>query len=152
MSIISSNLAFNLYLSRLKNLYTDELPAADKREIIVDVMRYLKKHLATLKPELISIMRLAQQLDSEKSQVQLPVADSSLWSDIIEGRVKINTSRINLNLLLVKLKSQSQADNGDNNQAVIQQGRKELHQFFNDNQRTLKAEIQQITQLAQQAS
>lgn len=144
VSIISSNLAFNLYITRLKDLYSVNLSALEKREIIIDLMKYLKKNMSNLRAELVSIKRLSQTLETESSNSDIPDAEHNIWSDIINDKVRINTSKINLSLLLVKLKSQK----GQSSQA---ESAAELHKFFSENQRTLKAELEQINQRARQA-
>ena len=144
VSIISSNLAFNLYITRLKDLYKDHLPASEKREIVIDMMKYLKKNMSNLKAELLSIKRLSQSLEQQGRNAEIPDARHSIWLDILDDKVAINTSRINFSLLLVKVKSQR-------GQVSNQECAAELRQFFVENQRTMKVEIEQINQLVRQA-
>lgn len=144
VSIISSNLAFNLYITRLKDLYSVNLSALEKREIIIDLMKYLKKNMSNLRAELVSIKRLSQTLDTKNNAAEIPEADNAIWTDIIDDKLRLTSNKINLSLLLVKLKSQK----GQNTQA---ESAAELHKFFTENQRTLKAELEQINQRARQA-
>lgn len=133
-SLMSSNLAFNLYISRLKGLYKQNLSSSEKRDIVVELMKYLKKNLASLRNELISIKKIAENIDSEPESNKIPAKDNSIWLDILLERVEFNTTKLNLNLLLVKLKSQL-------SKGFEQESCEELQQFFTDNQRSLSAEI-----------
>ncbi|KZZ41132.1 hypothetical protein A3759_02785 [Thalassolituus sp. HI0120] len=144
VSIISSNLAFNLYITRLKDLYKDDLALSEKREIVIDMMKYLKKNMTNLKAELLSIKRLSQSLEQESRGAEVPDAHHNIWIDILDDKVSINTQRINLSLLLVKIK-------GQRGQVSNEQCAEELRQFFVENQRTMKTEVAQINQLVRQA-
>jgi len=144
VSIISSNLAFNLYITRLKDLYSDDLTSAEKREIVIDMMKYLKKNMSNLKAELRSIKQLSQSLEEESRNAEIPDSHHNIWMNLLDDKIKLNTNRINLSLLLVKIRSQR--GQTSNEQCV-----EELRQFFIENQRTLKAEINQINQLVSQA-
>ncbi len=144
VSIISSNLAFNLYITRLKDLYKDDLALSEKREIVIDMMKYLKKNMTNLKAELLSIKRLSQSLEQESRGAEVPDAHHNIWIDILDDKVSINTQRINLSLLLVKIK-------GQRGHVSNEQCAEELRQFFVENQRTMKTEVAQINQLVRQA-
>ncbi len=136
-SLMSSNLAFNLYISRLKNLYKQELSSSEKRDIIIELMKYLKKNIASLRSELISIKKIAENIDSEPEATKIPNKEDSIWLDILTESIAFNSKRLNLNLLLVKLKSQLA-------KGLEQESCEELQQFFIDNQRSLSTEIQLI--------
>lgn len=144
ISLISSNVAFNLYITRLKDLYSPSLSAPEKKEIIVELMKYIKKNIAALKSELVSIKRISQSMDEKNNAEYIPPADNPIWTDILQDRLPLSSNRINLNLLLVKLKSQDGSVRDGSAQA-------ELQKFFADNQRSLKAELDIINQKAQQA-
>jgi hypothetical protein len=138
-SLMSSNLAFNLYISRLKNLYSKELSSSEKRDIVIELMKYLKKNIASLRTELIAIKRISETIDSEPKDKNIPNKSDSIWQDILNERVEIKSSKLNLNLLLVKLKSQMA-------KGFEQESAEELHQFFSDNYRSLNREIQSLSE------
>lgn len=137
-SLMSSNLAFNLYISRLKNLYSKELSSSEKRDIVIELMKYLKKNIASLRNELMAIKKIAETIDSEPEDNNIPDKSDSIWQDILNERVEIKSSKLNLNLLLVKLKSQTA-------KGFEQESSEELHQFFSDNYRSLKLEIESLS-------
>ena len=137
-SLMSSNLAFNLYISRLKNLYSKELSSSEKRDIVIELMKYLKKNIASLRNELIAIKKIAENIDSEPKDNNIPEKSDSIWQDILNERVELKSSKLNLNLLLVKLKSQMA-------KGFEQEASEELHQFFSDNYRSLKHEIESLS-------
>lgn len=136
-SLMSSNLAFNLYISRLKSLYTHDLSSSEKRDIIIELMRYLKKNITSLRHELISIKKIAESIDDEPKANKLPNKDAAIWMDILTEEIEFKTQKLNLNLLLVKLKSQLA-------KGLEQQSCEELQQFFHNNQRSLSAELNVI--------
>lgn len=137
-SLMSSNLAFNLYISRLKNLYNKDLSSSEKRDIVIELMKYLKKNIASLRNELIAIKKIAENIDSEPEDNNIPEKSDSIWQDILNERVELKSSKLNLNLLLVKLKSQMA-------KGFEQESSEELHQFFSDNYRSLKHEIKSLS-------
>ena len=143
-SLMSSNLAFNLYISRLKNLYSKDLSASEKRDIIVELMKYLKKNISSLRTELISIKRIAETIDTEPKSNNIPAKDHPIWLEILSEEFDLNSNRLNLNLLLVKLKSQV-------SKGLKQESCYELHQFFNDNHRSLKREIESLANIKSHA-
>lgn len=136
-SLMSSNLAFNLYISRLKSLYKHDLSSSEKRDIIIELMRYLKKNIASLRHELISIKKIAESIDEEPKANKLPDKHDAIWLDILSEDIEFKTQKLNLNLLLVKLKSQLA-------KGLEQESCEELQQFFNNNQRSLSAELNVI--------
>jgi hypothetical protein len=136
-SLMSSNLAFNLYISRLKSLYKHDLSSSEKRDIIIELMRYLKKNIASLRHELISIKKIAESIDEEPKANKLPDKHDAIWLDILSENIEFKTQKLNLNLLLVKLKSQLA-------KGLEQESCEELQQFFNNNQRSLSAELNVI--------
>lgn len=138
-SLMSSNLAFNLYISRLKNLYSKDLSSSEKRDIVIELMKYLKKNIVSLRSELIAIKRISETIDSEPKDNNIPNKSDSIWQDILNERVEIKSSKLNLNLLLVKLKSQMA-------KGFEQESAEELHQFFSDNYRSLNREIQSLSE------
>jgi hypothetical protein len=137
-SLMSSNLAFNLYISRLKGLYRQDLSSSEKRDIVIELMRYLKKNIASLRNELISIKKIAENIDSEPKANRIPNKDDVIWLNILTEQSEFTTSKLNLNLLLVKLKSQVA-------KGLQQESCTELQQFFVDNQRSLSTEINMLT-------
>ncbi len=139
-SLMSSNLAFNLYISRLKNLYKQELSSSEKRDIVIELMRYLKKNIAGLRNELISIKKIAESIDSESKANKVPAKADEIWLDILTEKLEFNTSKLNLNLLLVKLKSQVA-------KGQEQESCNELQQFFADNQRSLAQELESLANI-----
>ena len=141
---MSSNLAFNLYISRLKNLYSKDLSASEKRDIIVELMKYLKKNISSLRTELISIKRIAETIDTEPKSNNIPAKDHPIWLEILSEEFDLNSNRLNLNLLLVKLKSQV-------SKGLKQESCYELQQFFNDNHRSLKREIESLANIKSHA-
>lgn len=143
-SLMSSNLAFNLYISRLKSLYNKDLSTSEKRDIIVELMKYLKKNISALRTELISIKRIAESIDSEPKSNSIPAKDHPIWQEILNEEFDLNSNRLNLNLLLVKLKSQV-------SKGLKQESCYELHQFFNDNHRSLKREIESLANIKSHA-
>lgn len=137
-SLMSSNLAFNLYISRLKSLYKQDLSSSEKRDIVIELMKYLKKNLASLRHELISIKKIAESIDSEPENNVIPNKDDSVWLDILAENIEFSSKKLNLNLLLVKLKSQL-------SKGFEKESCNELQQFFIDNQRSLAEEISLLT-------
>jgi hypothetical protein len=102
-------------------------------------MKYLKKNIASLRTELIAIKRISETIDSEPKDKNIPNKSDSIWQDILNERVEIKSSKLNLNLLLVKLKSQMA-------KGFEQESAEELHQFFSDNYRSLNREIQSLSE------
>ena len=101
-------------------------------------MKYLKKNIASLRNELIAIKKIAENIDSEPEDNNIPEKSDSIWQDILNERVELKSSKLNLNLLLVKLKSQMA-------KGFEQESSEELHQFFSDNYRSLKHEIKSLS-------
>ena len=101
-------------------------------------MKYLKKNINSLRTELISIKRIAETIDTEPQSHNIPDKDHSIWQEILTEEFELNSNRLNLNLLLVKLKSQV-------SKGMEQESCYELQQFFNDNYRSLRREIEILT-------
>lgn len=139
-SLMSSNLAFNLYISRLKSLYKQDLSTSEKRDIIIELMKYLKKNLASLRNELISIKKIAENIDSELDDKKVPSKEDNIWFDILSDKIEFSTNKLNLNLLLVKLKSQLA-------KGLEKESSDELQQFFQDNQRSLSNELKSLSNI-----
>ena len=137
-SLMSSNLAFNLYISRLKSLYNKDLSASEQRDIVIELMKYFKKNLNSLRSELTSIRRIAETIDTEPKSNNIPDKDDSIWLQILREEFDLNSNKLNLNLLMVKLKSQV-------SKGMEQESCDELQQFFNDNYRSLRREIEALT-------
>jgi len=143
-SLMSSNLAFNLYISRLKNLYNKDLSSSEKRDIVIELMKYLKKNIGSLRNELIAIKKIAESINSEPKDTNIPEKSDDIWLDIVNDRFELKSSKLNLNLLLVKLKSQVA-------KGFEQESAEELHQFFSDNHRSLNREIQNLSECKTEA-
>ena len=143
-SLMSSNLAFNLYISRLKSLYKKGLSSSEKRDIVIELMKYLKKNIGSLRNELIAIKKISESINSEPEDKNIPEKSHSIWQDIVTEQVELKSSKLNLNLLLVKLKSQVA-------KGFEQESAEELHQFFSDNHRSLKREIQNLSECKAEA-
>lgn len=143
VDLLSKNTGLNLYITQLKNLYKKpDSTAQDKHQISRELLSYLKKNMAKLKPELMSISKMVSQFNAQKTERTLPDQQHEVWGDIISGQITINTTQMALKLLLVKARA---ADND-------LEARNILFQYFSRNTRVLMEEIKQLENHAAVAS
>ena len=98
--------------------------------------------MAKLKPELLSISKMVRQLNEQNNDMELPESDHSIWADIIQGKVFIESGQMALKLLLVKART-TENDN---------EAREMIQQYFARNLRSLNNEVKQIEQHLAMAS
>jgi len=135
VDLLSKNTGLNLYIAQLKNLYRkDEISQSEQFQIAKELLSYLKKNMAKLKPELMSISKMVRQINEQSNDKVLPECHNPIWQDIIQGRVFIESNQMALKLLLVKARA---ADN-ENEASTM------LHQYFAKNIRALTNEVKQI--------
>lgn len=143
IDLFSKNMGFNLYITQLKTLYRKEAASpTDKAQIVRELLYYLKKNMAKLKPELAAISRIASQMNERDSVQALPEPAHPVWKQILDGNIAISTQQMALKLLLVKART---SEDGE-------QARAQLREYFNRNARTLVAELKQLEQFFAVAS
>lgn len=137
VDLLSKNTGLNLYITQLKSLYRKvEATQEDKLQISKELLSYLKKNMAKLKPELISISKMVNQLNEQSSDSELPDESHEVWQHILEGKVNIDSQQMALKLLLVKARA---------TEDKLEAGRI-ISQYFTRNTRVLSAEIEQLEQ------
>ena len=143
VDLLSKNTGLSLYIAQLKNLYRKNDISQDERfQISKELLSYLKKNMAKLKPELLSISKMVRQLNEQNNDMELPESDHSIWADIIQGKVFIESGQMALKLLLVKART-TENDN---------EAREMIQQYFARNLRSLNNEVKQIEQHLAMAS
>lgn len=137
VDLLSKNTGLSLYLAQLKSLYRKaDINQDEKYQISKELLSYLKKNMAKLKPELLSISKMVRQLNEQTTDMALPESDHQIWSDIIQGKVFIESGQMALKLLLVKARTTE-----DDAEA-----RQMIQQYFSRNLRALNNEVKQIEQ------
>ena len=137
VDLLSKNTGLNLYITQLKSLYRKpEATAQDKFQIAKELLSYLKKNMAKLKPELMSISKMVNQLNEQASDGSLPDETHQIWQQVLEGKVNIESQQMALKLLLVKARATDDK---------LEAGRI-ISQYFARNTRVLSAEIEQLEQ------
>ncbi len=137
IDLLSKNTGLNLYIAQLKNLYRKEENSNDeKHQIAKELLFYLKKNMAKLKPELVSISRIVAQMGAVNTTQGIPSDSHSIWTRLLNGDFIIDSKQMAYKLLLVKAKS-----NENITEAVEQ-----LRQYFTRNSRLLENELRQIDQ------
>ena len=137
VDLLSKNAGLSLYLTQLKSLYRKDTTSQDEKyQIAKELLSYLKKNMAKLKPELLSISKMVRQLNEHSSELELPESDHAIWGDIIQGKVFIESGQMALKLLLVKARTTE-----DDHEA-----RQMIQQYFSRNLRALNNEVKQIEQ------
>jgi hypothetical protein len=143
IDLLSKNMGFNLYITQLKTLYRKEaVSTTDKAQIVRELLFYLKKNMAKLKPELAAISRIAAQMNNRDSVQVLPALSHPVWQQILQGQIALSTQQMALKLLLVKARAAEDAE-----QACVQ-----LREYFSRNSRILGAELKQLEQFFAVAS
>jgi len=137
VDLLSKNTGLNLYITQLKSLYRKpEATVQDKFQIAKELLSYLKKNMAKLKPELMSISKMVNQLNEQASDGSLPDETHQIWQQVLEGKVNIESQQMALKLLLVKARATDDK---------LEAGRI-ISQYFARNTRVLSAEIEQLEQ------
>lgn len=135
IDLLSKNMGFNLFITQLKTLYRKEaVSPADKQQIARELLFYLKKNMAKLKPELAAISRIAAQMNNRDNVQALPESSHPVWKQILEGSIALNTQQMALKLLLVKARAAED----------IEQASGQLREYFNRNARSLSGELKQL--------
>lgn len=136
-------MGFNLYITQLKTLYRKEAVSnADKAQIARELLFYLKKNMAKLKPELAAISRIAAQMNNRDNVQVLPAPAHPVWQQILQGKIALSTEQMALKLLLVKARAAEDTE----------QARTQLREYFSRNVRILGAELKQLEQFFAVAS
>ncbi|MEH6345897.1 MAG: hypothetical protein V7785_12480 [Bermanella sp.] len=137
IDLLSKSTALNLYIMQLKSLYRkDGNSTEDKIKIAKELLFYMKKNIAKLKPELVSISRIVAQMGSTNAEETMPTENHPIWRNLVSGDVIINSKQMAYKLLLVKAKS-----NEDPQVAA-----ELIRQYFTRNIRMLDNELSQIKQ------
>lgn len=137
VDLLSKNTGLNLYITQLKSLYRKpEATVQDKFQIAKELLSYLKKNMAKLKPELMAISKMVNQLNEQASDGSLPDETHQIWQQVLEGKVNIESQQMALKLLLVKARATDDK---------LEAGRI-ISQYFARNTRVLSAEIEQLEQ------
>lgn len=143
IDLLSKNMGFNLYITQLKTLYRKEAVSnADKAQIARELLFYLKKNMAKLKPELAAISRIAAQMNNRDNVQVLPAPAHPVWQQILQGKIALSTEQMALKLLLVKARAAEDTE----------QARTQLREYFSRNVRILGAELKQLEQFFAVAS
>ncbi len=137
IDLLSKNTGLNLYIAQLKSLYRKEESNQDeKHQIAKELLFYLKKNMAKLKPELISISRIVAQMGSVNTSTDIPNESHPIWTRLLDGDFNIESKQMGYKLLLVKARS------SEDTQLAVEQ----IRQYFSRNTRLLSNELRQIEQ------
>jgi len=137
IDLLSKSTALNLYIMQLKSLYRkDGNSTEDKIKIAKELLFYMKKNIAKLKPELVSISRIVAQMGSTNAEESMPAENHPIWMNLVNGEVIINSKQMAYKLLLVKAKS------NEDPQAAAEL----IREYFTRNIRMLDNELSQIKQ------
>jgi len=137
IDLLSKSTALNLYIMQLKTLYKKEDNSTeDKIKIAKELLFYMKKNIAKLKPELVSISRIVAQMGSSNAEDSIPAEDHPIWGQLVSGGFTINSKQMAYKLLLVK------AQSNEDSKVASQQ----IRQYFTRNVRMLESELNQIKQ------
>ncbi len=137
IDLLSKNTGLNLYIAQLKTLYRKEESNQDeKHQIAKELLFYLKKNMAKLKPELISISRIVAQMGSVTNSTDIPNESHPIWTRLLDGDFNIESKQMGYKLLLVKARS------SEDTQLAVEQ----IRQYFSRNTRLLSNELRQIEQ------
>ena len=137
IDLLSKSTALNMYIMQLKSLYKKEGNSTeDKIKIAKELLFYMKKNIAKLKPELVSISRIVSQMGSSNAEDSIPAENHPIWNELLKGRVVIDSKQMAYKLLLVK------AQSNEDQQLAAQQ----IRQYFTRNVRMLENELNQIKQ------
>ncbi|MGR6870905.1 hypothetical protein ACU6U9_01040 [Pseudomonas sp. HK3] len=143
VDLLSKNTGLSLYITQLKSLYRkNDINQDEKFQIAKELLSYLKKNMAKLRPELLSISKMVRQLNEQNNDMELPNSEHAIWGDIIQGKIFIESGQMALKLLLVKART---TDNDAEAREMIQQ-------YFVRNLRSLNNEVKQIEQHLAMAS
>ncbi len=137
IDLLSKNTGLNLYITQLKSLYRkEEGNQDDKHQIAKELLFYLKKNSAKLKPELISISRIVAQMGSVNNATGIPDESHPIWTRLLDGDFNIESKQMGYKLLLVKARSSED----------IQFAVEQIRQYFSRNTRLLSNELRQLEQ------
>ncbi len=137
IDLLSKSTALNMYIMQLKSLYKKEGNSTeDKIKIAKELLFYMKKNIAKLKPELVSISRIVSQMGSSNAEDSIPAENHPIWNELLKGRIIIDSKQMAYKLLLVK------AQSNEDQQLAAQQ----IRQYFTRNVRMLENELNQIKQ------
>jgi len=143
IDLLSKNTGLNMYITQLKGLYRKAADnKQDQQQIAKELLSYLKKNMAKLKPELLSISKMVKQLDSQENETSLPSIEHPVWEKLASQEANIESSQLAYKLLLVK--AHALDDKAEAKQLIWQ--------YFNRNQRLLSAELSQLESLISIAS
>ena len=143
IDILSKNTGLNMYITQLKGLYRKAVDnKQDQQQIAKELLSYLKKNMAKLKPELLSISKMVKQLDSQETETALPNIEHPVWDRLANQEANIDSKQLAYKLLLVK--AHALEDKAEAKQLIWQ--------YFNRNQRLLSAELSQLESLISIAS
>lgn len=143
IDLLSKNTGLNMYITQLKGLYRKAVDnKQDQQQIAKELLSYLKKNMAKLKPELLSISKMVKQLDSQETETALPNIEHPVWDRLANQEANIDSKQLAYKLLLVK--AHALEDKAEAKQLIWQ--------YFNRNQRLLSAELSQLESLISIAS
>lgn len=143
IDLLSKNTGLNMYITQLKGLYRKAADnKQDQQQIAKELLSYLKKNMAKLKPELLSISKMVKQLDSQETEATLPNIEHPVWDRLANQEANIDSKQLAYKLLLVK--AHALEDKAEAKQLIWQ--------YFNRNQRLLSAELSQLESLISIAS
>ncbi len=137
IDLLSKNTGLNLYITQLKSLYRKDQNSNDeKHQIAKELLFYLKKNMAKLKPELVSISRIVAQMGTVSTRSGIPDEAHPIWSHLLSGEFNIESKQMAFKLLLVKARSNEN----------ITEAAEQLRQYFTRNSRVLENELRQLDQ------
>jgi hypothetical protein len=137
IDLLSKNTGLNLYITQLKSLYRKTDNSNDeKHQIAKELLFYLKKNMAKLKPELVSISRIVAQMGNISTNQSIPDATHAIWIHLLNGDFNIESKQMAFKLLLVKARA------SENTTEAVEQ----IRQYFIRNPRRLENELRQIDQ------
>jgi hypothetical protein len=143
IDLLSKNTGLNMYITQLKGLYRKAADnKQDQQQIAKELLSYLKKNMAKLKPELLSISKMVKQLDSQVNEATLPDIEHPIWERLANQEANIDSNQLAYKLLLVK--AHALDDKAEAKQLIWQ--------YFDRNQRLLSAELSQLESLISIAS
>lgn len=135
VDLLSKNTGLNLYITQLKSLYKKSAGnAQDQQQIAKELLAYLKKNMAKLKPELLAITKMVKQLSVETTSTGLPDANHEVWEKLAKQNITLDSQQMAYKLLLVKAQAMENLD----------EAKQLVWQYFDRNQRILKSELSQL--------
>lgn len=149
--IKTQSFPLKLLLSKLKLAAVNTQDKESLRPIIFELREFFLQQSISLKNEISQISGLSSQsgaMANRRRSVHkliLPAVKNPVWGDILTDEIRLESSNMSLNLLLVKLRANYKSSDANEKENVVVG----LREFFRKNYQTLKKELIQINRLLQ---